>query len=97
MLQSIENNAGIIGEDLALLCNYYVICALNRLLTCVNYIFWSPNSRDPLFSLKIAATVFFRLEIARNQFFPLPNSWETFVFVWNLCVHLVYERVEDGW
>ena len=22
MLQSIENNAGIIGEDLALLCNY---------------------------------------------------------------------------
>ena len=28
MLQSIENNAGIIGEDLALLCNYYVMCAL---------------------------------------------------------------------
>ena len=25
MLQSIENNAGIIGEDLALLRNYYVI------------------------------------------------------------------------
>ena len=35
MLQSIENNAGIIGEDLALLHNYYVMCALNRLLTCV--------------------------------------------------------------
>ena len=35
MLQSIENNAGIIGEDLALLCNYYVMCALNRLLTYV--------------------------------------------------------------
>ena len=45
MLQSIENNAGIIvedldndgiiGEDLALLHNYYIMCALNRLLTCV--------------------------------------------------------------
>ena len=36
MLQSIENNAGIIGEDLALLCNYYVVCALNRLLSSKN-------------------------------------------------------------
>ena len=27
---------------------------------------------------QIAATVFVRLEIARNQFFPLTNSWETF-------------------
>ena len=36
MLQIIENNAGIIGEDLALLLNYYVMCALNRLLTCVD-------------------------------------------------------------
>ena len=35
MLKSIENNAGIIGEDLAFLRNYYVMCALNRLLTCV--------------------------------------------------------------
>ena len=35
MLQNIENNAGIIGEDLALLLNYYVMCALNRSLTCV--------------------------------------------------------------
>ena len=35
MLQSIENNAGIIEEDLALLRNYYVMCALSRLLTCV--------------------------------------------------------------
>ena len=35
MLQSIENNAGIIGVDLALLRNHYVMCALNRLLKCV--------------------------------------------------------------
>ena len=31
MLHSVENNAGLIGEDLALLLNYYVMCALNRL------------------------------------------------------------------
>ena len=50
-----------------------------QLLTVVNYIFWSPNSRDPsFFSLQITASVFVRLEIDRNQFFPLPNSWETF-------------------
>ena len=46
MLQSIENNAGIIGEHLALLRNYYVMCALNRLLTCVEPVCTSFTKRQ---------------------------------------------------
>ena len=51
MLQSIEKNAGIIGEDLALLCNYYIMCVLNRLRTCVEPVCTSCAAAERVFSL----------------------------------------------
>ena len=45
---------------------------------CELHFLVSKQQRSTFFSLQIAATVFVRLEITRNQFFPLSNSWETY-------------------
>ena len=45
--------------------------------SCELHFLVTKQQESTLFSLQIYATVFVRLEIARNQFFALPNSWET--------------------
>ena len=68
-------------------------------LTVVKYIFWSPNSRDPLFSIskllqhclsgsKQLGTSFSHFQIAGKHFFRAPSGCEPVFLTLNRCHNL---------
>ena len=78
MLQSIENNAGIIGEDLALLCNYYVILTIRP----------SSAAAECVFSL-LENSITKRQECSCITIHHFAIQQQAFIFVCNVQVFII--------